>query len=166
MLLVVICLILFIIFIMIRQYRIDRFNGMEFLVCEVYFKHTWTQAETKAYLDFMDAPGGIHVGISNQDFRVLLGEWCEEEHAPGESFFGLTEPIPVIENVPYIVIRGAMVNNRCCSMSVDYANSVTYTEVFDCLQRFYDFLKSPHWRNSVLRSIENYGSLFGSEDDF
>lgn len=150
---------------MIRQYRIDRFNGIEWLVCEVYFKHTWNKEENDAFAAFLDASGGIHIGISKSEFSVLLDEWLSKEHAPQDSFYGLVEPIPVVESIPHLVIRGAIVNNKVASLNVDYMDSVTPQVVMDSVSIFYAFVRSPHWRNAIATQISNYGSLFGSEDD-
>lgn len=150
---------------MVRQWRIDRFNGIEWLVCELYFKHTWNKQENDAFAAFLDAPGDIHIGITKDEFRVLLDEWLLQEHGPQETFYGLVEPIPVVEYLPHLVVRGAIVNNRVASINVDYMDSVTSQVVIDSVTRFYDFVRSPHWRNSVSVQISSYGSLFGSEDD-
>lgn len=150
---------------MIRQYRIDRFNGIEWLVCEIYFKHTWNQTENEAFAAFLDAPGGIHVGISKGEFRVLLDDWLSQEHGSQDTFYGLVEPIPVVETIPHLVIRGAIVNNKVASLNVDYMDSVTSTVVMDSISYFYAFVRSPHWRNAIATQISNYGSLFGTEDD-
>lgn len=149
---------------MIRQYRIDRFNGIEFLVCEVYFKHTWTQSENEAFAAFMDKEGEYQLS-TRSDFRTLCNEWFEAEHSSGETFYGLSEPIPAIETIPQIVVRGAIIDNRVASLAADYVGGVTSLEVMDTLQKFFDFVKSPHWRNTVLSQISNYGSLFGSDND-
>lgn len=150
---------------MIKQFRIDRFNGVEFLVLEAYNRHTWTKSEVDAYLAFMDAPGGIHVGISQDDFACLLNEWLSEEHDPQESFYGMREPIPVVESIPSVVVRGAIVNNKVASIVADFMASVTPLEVMDLIGKFFEFVRSPHWRNTIKCSIQRYGSLFGPEDD-
>lgn len=151
---------------MVRQYRLDRFNGVEWLVCEIYFKHTWTQSENEAFLAFMDAPGSIHVGMTRDDFRHFLDVWCDEVHPDNESFYGLKQPIPVIETIPHLVLRGAIADrNRIASLAVDFLPSVSLVELKDAVEKFLDFTRSPHWRNTVLTQISNYGSLFGSEDD-
>lgn len=148
---------------MIRQWRIDRFNGIEWLVCEVYFKHTWNKQENDAYAAFLDLPA--NAGISKSEFRVLCDEWFQKDHEPHDSFFGLVEPIPVIECLPHLVIRGAIVNNRVASLNVDYMDSVTPQVVMDSVSNFYGFMRLPHWRSSVSSMVSKYGSLFGSEDD-
>lgn len=151
---------------MIRQYRIDRYNGIEFLVCEVYFKHTWTQSEVDAFaLYFEDTRKRFDLEPTRDSFRIDLDEWLDKDHPSGETFYGLSEPIPSIETIPHIVVRGAIVNNRVASLAADYVGSVTSLEVMDTLQKFFDFVKSPHWRNTVLSQISNYGSLFGSDND-
>lgn len=150
---------------MIKQYRIERYNGIEWLVCEVYFKHTWNKQENDAYAEFLEAPGDIHVGISRAEFRHLLDEWLEKDHLPQETFYGLAEPIPVIETIPHLVMRGAIVNNRIASLNVDYMDSVTPQVVMDSISVFYGFVRSPHWRSSISNMIDRYGSLFGTSDD-
>lgn len=149
---------------MIRQFRIDRFNGLEFLVCEVYFKHTWTQSESDAFQRFL-ADDSVSGYLTRDDFRILLDEWLDKEHSPGDSFFGLSEPIPVIETLPHLVLRGVVVSNRIASLQVDYLDSVTPLVVIDCVSKFYEFVRSPHWRNTIATNISNYGSLFGTEDN-
>lgn len=150
---------------MIRQYRIDRYNGLEFLVCEVYFKHTWTQSESDAYTRYVEEMGASYQAFTRSDFRTVCNEWFDEEHPSGETFYGLSEPIPAIETIPQIVVRGAIINNRVASLAADYVGGVTSLEVIDTIQKFFDFMKSPHWRNTVLSQISNYGSLFGSDND-
>lgn len=151
---------------MIRQYRLDRFNGVEWLVCEIYFKHTWTQSEVQAFMAYLDDPDRPILDCTRDEFRQQLGEWCDAEHLDSESFYGLTQPIPVIETVPHLVLRGAIVDcNRIGSLAVDFLPSVTVVEVKDAVDRFLDFTRSPHWRNTVLTQISNYGSLFGSDYD-
>lgn len=150
---------------MIRQYRIDRFNGLEWLVCEIYYKHTWNKEENEAFMAFLEAPGSTHIGISKGEFRVLLDEWLDKDHSPQDNFYGLTEPIPVIESIPHLVIRAAIVNNKVASLNVDYMESVTPQVVMDAISVFYAFVRSPHWRSTVLSNIDKYGSLFGSSED-
>lgn len=147
---------------MIKQFRIDRFNGIEFLVLECYERHTWTKSENDAFASYIEqvpSPG------SRSDFRVLLDEWLSQEHPDGEFFFGLKEPIPVIDSLPFIVVRGAVVNNRIASVAADFVGSVTPLQVMDAVGDLFDFVRSPHWRNTILHSISDYGSLFGSSDD-
>lgn len=148
---------------MIRQYRIDRFNGVEFLVCEVYNRHTWSKEEVEAYARFRDDAGNVH--NSQADFRAVLDDWLLLEHSPEETFYGLREPIPVVEYIPCIVVRGAIVNNRVASLAADFQPSVTPLEVMDIVGKFFEFVRSPHWRNTILHSISDYGTLFGSDND-
>ena len=149
---------------MIRQWRIDRFNGIEFLVCEVYFKHTWTQSEVDAFQRYL-ADGNVSGYQTREDFRVLLDEWLGKEHDKPDTFYGLSEPIPAIETVPHLVIRGAVISNRIASLQADYMDSVTPLVVMDCIGKFYEFVRSPHWRNTLATNISNYGSLFGTQDN-
>lgn len=150
---------------MIKQYRLERYNGIEWLVCEIFFKHTWNKQENDAYAEFLEAPGDINVGISRAEFCHLLDEWLEKDHLPQETFYGLSEPISVVETIPHLVMRGAIVDNRIASLNVDYMNSVTPQVVMDSISTFYGFVRSPHWRSSISNMIDRYGSLFGSSDD-
>lgn len=152
---------------MIKQFRIDRFQGVEFLVLEAYNRHTWTKTETDAYLHYLDGLEFLNLkeSCTRDDFRILLDEWLEKEHAEGETFSGLSEPIPVVESIPCVVVRGAIVNNKVASIAADFMASVTPLEVMDLVGKFFEFVRSPHWRNTINHSIQKYGSLFGSEDD-
>lgn len=148
--------------VMIKQFRLDRFNGVEFLVLELYSGHTWTKFEVDAFSRFMEEDPSH---ASRSDFRILLDEWLSSDHPDGESFYGLTEPIPVIEYLPCIVVRGAIVNNRIASIAADFLGSVTSLEVQDSIGKLFEFVRSPHWRNTILNSISDHGSLFGPIDD-
>lgn len=150
---------------MVKQFRIEHLQGVEILVCEFFAKHTWNQDETKAYLDFLASDEKYHRGMTHSDFRVLLDEWLDHEHPADETFFGLVEPIPIFEPSPHMVIRGAVVNGKIASVAADFAGSVTQNEVLDGLHSFFEFVRSPHWRNSIQVGIEKYGSLFGADID-
>lgn len=144
---------------MIKQYRIERFQGVEFLVLECYERHTWTQAETEAFQLALSQ----NVCVKQSEFRVLLDEWLASDHQQDESFFGLRDPIPAIDLVPHMVARCAVVNNRPASLHVDFLPTVTWLEVKDAVDSLGDFLRSPHWRNTIATSVSNYGSLFASD---
>lgn len=156
---------------MIRQFRLDRYNGVEVLVCEFYNRHTWTKEENEAYSRFLDdlrdLPSGktVEQVYSHSDFRNLLDEWLDKEHEFGSTFYGLTQPISVIESIPCIVVRGAVVSNRIVSVSSEFASSVTPLEVMDAIGKLFEFVRSSHWRNTILRSVSDYGTLFGSDND-
>ena len=142
---------------MVRQLRIDRFNGMEILVCEVYHKHLFTQTEYEMYEKYC-AENGF---VSQADFRALVDEALDQEGA--DSAFGLSYPIPVFDYTPALILRGAVVLSRIASLQVDYIDSVTHLEVLDEVKRFYDVVREPHWRSAVSRQIQRYGSLFESD---
>ena len=150
---------------MIRQFRIDRFNGVEFLVLEAYNRHTWTKLEMDAYRKFMDEKGSFYEGFTQSDFSAVLDDWLKEEHSPEESFYGLRWSIPVIESIPSVIVRGAIVDNKVASVAADFMSSVTPLEVMDNVGKFFEFVRSPHWRNTIKCSIVKYGSLFESEND-
>lgn len=153
---------------MVRQYRIERFNGVEFLVCETYVKHTMTQTESEAFIrwksdkDESDPAPMVHL---YSEFKEELDEWLRQEHDKSETFYGLREPIPTMEPFPSIVTRCAVVNNRPASLQVDFVQSVVAPEVLDEAQRLFEVFRSSYWRSMVSRQVERYGTLFSSEDD-
>lgn len=152
---------------MVRQYRIDRYNGLEVLVCECYRKHTWTQLEYDAFSAWKSdrektLPPMIHL---QSDFIIELNEWLDEAVENNQTFFGLVEPIPVYDPYPAIVLRSVVVDNRPASLQVDYLQSVLSPEILEEVKRFYGVFDSRHWRNMVAHQVENYGTLFTSSDD-
>lgn len=152
---------------MVRQYRIDRFNGLEVLVCEIYRKHTYTQREYEAFHAWKleqekIRPNEIYI---ESDFRSDFNEWLDSEHSEQDTFFGISEPIPTYDYQPHMVLRGVVVDNRIASLQVDYDGATLSPEVCDAVWKFYGVMDSPHWRNMVSHQIEKYGSLFASADD-
>lgn len=146
---------------MVRQYRIERIQGLEFLVCEVYDRYFWNQGQYEAWQAFhADGNEGNY-----DDFRVLLNEWCEQEHGDQDTFYGLRDPIPVISPLPCVVLRGLVVNQVLRSFQIEISEAVTSLLLEDEFHRFVRFTANPHWRNTVAHSIERYGSLFASADD-
>lgn len=146
---------------MVRQYRIDRFNGMEILVCEVYRKHLFTQAEQQAFFTYNEEHKGSEV--TNSEFRIIVNEALAEEDC--EEYAGLRWPIPVYDSTPEIILRGPVVENRIASLQVEYLPSVLPPVIVDEVQRFYQVLDSRHWRNTIDNQLQRYGSLFESVDD-
>lgn len=146
---------------MVRQYRIDRFNGMEILVCEVYSKHFFTQQEHEALVAYneehLDDP------VSNSDFRIIVNEALAQEGV--DSYLGLKWPIPVFDSTPCLILRGPVVDNRIVSLQVEYVQSVLPPVITDEVSRFYQVLDSRHWRSMIDHQLEAYGSLFASQDD-
>lgn len=146
---------------MVRQYRLERMQGLEVLVCEIFRLHTWTQAEYDAYQRWKDS--------------LLYQEDCEQidfkealEYALNngkDEFFGLADIIPLYDSFPAIVLRGIIVDNRIANLSADYNGSVLPIEVIEEIRAFYGLLDSKHWRNTVSCQIERYGSLFESNND-
>ena len=149
---------------MVRQYRIERVQGMEFLVCEVYDRYFWNQGQYEAFQEWVKTlPKGCKP--TYDDFRFELNEWCDKEHDEKDTFFGLRDPIPSISPLPCIVLRGLVVNQVLRSFQIDSSESVTSLELEDEFHRFVRFTSNPHWRNTVFHNIERYGQLFASEDD-
>lgn len=149
---------------MVRQYRIDRFNGLEFLVCEVYDRYFWSSLEYDAFNEWAKSlPEGCKA--SHSDFRVELNEWCDQEHSEHDTFYGLVEPIPSISPIPCMVLRGVIIDKRVRSLEVDFQESQTSLYVVEEVKSFMRFTDNPHWRNSVACQFEKYGTLFTSQDD-
>lgn len=160
---------------MIRQYRIDRFNGQEILVCEVFRRHTFTQLEQDALFKFRERERELRndpeFSASVYDFRCALSDFLEQTDNYDENgkllrtFFGLSEPVAVYDSLPAIIIRGVVYQNRIASLAVDYQQSVLSPEVVDEINRFYGVLDSRHWRDMVSKQLDGYGSLFEPSDD-
>lgn len=153
---------------MIRQYRIDRFNGVEMLVCECFRKHTWTQAENDAFFLWKEQeekrrPNEVYL---ESDFCADFDDFLSSLK-PGEDvkFFGLSERIPVFDTWPCIVLRGPIVDNRIAALQVDYVGSVLPVECIDEIRRFYGVMDSRHWRDTVSHQLESYGTLFSTDND-
>lgn len=149
---------------MVRQYRIERIQGMEFLVCEVFDRYFWNQGQYEAFQAWSKTlPEGCKASYS--DFRIELNEWCDQEHDENDTFFGLKEPIPAISPIPCIVMRGLIINQVLRSFQIETSESVTSLFLEDEFHRFVRFTSNPHWRNTVAHQLEQYGSLFTSQDD-
>lgn len=153
---------------MIRQYRIEHFNGLEMLVCEVFRKHTWTQSEYEAWQlwkrdEAKVRPNQVYL---QSDFRADLVEFLSNLK-PGEDskYYGLSEPIPVYDVFPHVVLRGVIVDNRIASLQVDYTGDMLPLEIQFEVKAFYEVMDSRHWRDTVAHQLEKYGTLFTSEDD-
>lgn len=153
---------------MIRQYRLERFNGVEMLVSEVFRKHTWTQVEYKAWQEWKQheeeaRPGQVYL---QSDFRADLNAFLASLK-PGEDsiYYGLSEPIPVYDVFPHVVLRGVVVDNRIASLQVDYSADMLPVEIQSEIRIFYQVMDSRHWRDTVSHQIEKYGTLFTSQDD-
>ena len=148
-----------------RHYRIDRFNGMDLLVCEVFQKHTWSQNENDAFFQWKEEqektrPDQLYLPA---DFKYELEEALKREDV--KEYFGLKEPIPVFNWLPSIILRGPVFDNRIMSLQVEYDGSVLPPVIFEEIRRFYDVVDSLHWRNMIAHQVEDYGTLFTSPDD-
>lgn len=153
---------------MIRQYRIERFQGMEVLVCECFRKHTWTQSENDAFIAWkhdeeLRRPNQVYL---REDFNRQLDDFLAgQTFSDSSSFYGLFEPIPVFDSYPCLILRGVVAGNKLASLQVDYVSSMLPPEILHEISEFYGVFDSRHWRNMVSIQVEKYGSLFGSEDD-
>lgn len=146
---------------MVRQYRIDRFNGMEILVCECYERHLFSQAEHNALVEYNEEH--LQDSVSNSDFRIIVNEALAQEGV--DSYLGLRYPIPVYDSTPCVILRGPVINNRIVSLQVEYLPSVGSATVCDEVWKFYQLMDSRHWRDTIAHQLEKYGLLFESQDD-
>lgn len=146
---------------MVRQYRIERFNGMEILVCECYERHLFSQAEHKALVEYNEEH--LLKPVSNSEFRIIVNEALAQHGV--ESYFGLKWPIPVYDSTPCVILRGPVVDNRIASLQVEYIPSVGAATVYDEVLKFYQLMDSRHWRDAIDHQLEKYGSLFEPQDD-
>lgn len=146
---------------MVRQYRIDRFNGMEILVCEVYDRHLFTQSEHEALVAYNEEH--LQDPVSNSDFRTIVNEALAQEGV--DSYLGLKWPIPVYDSTPCVILRGPVVDNRIVSLQAEYLPSLSHVVVCDEIWKFYQLMDSRHWRDTINHQLERYGSLFEPEDD-
>lgn len=146
---------------MVRQYRIDRFNGMEILVCEVYDRHLFTQSEHEALVVYNEEH--LQDPVSNSDFRTIVNEALAQDGV--DSFLGLKWPIPVYDSTPCVILRGPVVDNRIVSLQAEYISSTSHVVVCDEIWKFYQLMDSRHWRDTINHQLERYGSLFEPTDD-
>lgn len=146
---------------MIRQYRLERVQGMEILVCEVYRKHFLTQEEYEAFFRWKEQNPQLEPTVD--DFRIYVKEQLSQEGV--EDCLGLRYPIPVYDLLPALTLRGLIHDNRIASLQAEYVVSVLPTEVTSEVFKFYTVLDDIHWRDTIAHQIETYGSLFASEDD-
>lgn len=146
---------------MVRQYRIDRFNGMEILVCECYQRHLFTQAEHDALVKYNEEH--LKAPVSNSEFRIIVNEALAQEGV--DSYLGLKWPIPSFDSTPCVVLRGPVIDNHIASLQVEYLPSVGSGTVCDEVWKFYQFMDSRYWRNTIDHQLERYGSLFEPQDD-
>lgn len=150
-----------------RHYRIDRFNGMELLVCEVFTKHTWSQAENDAFFHWKEDKFPNRELSQELNLRYLfladLDDVLNDESR--KDFYGLTGPIPVYNFLASLILRGPVFDNRIMSLQVEYDGTVLPPVVCEEIRRFYEVLDSPHWRDMISHQVEQYGTLFGSKDD-
>lgn len=150
-----------------RHYRIDRFNGMELLVCEVFTKHTWSQAENVAFFNWKEERFPNREASQDLSLRALfladLDDVLNDESR--KDFYGLTGPIPAFNFLPSLIIRGPVIDNRIMSLQVEYDGTILPPVVCEEIRRFYEVVESPHWRDMISHQVEQYGTLFGAQDD-
>lgn len=149
-----------------RHYRIDRFNGMDLLVCEMFTKNTWSQVENDAFFEWKEewrACGSPEDVLTQSQFCSELEKTLSE--GPRKDFYGLKFPIPIFNYLPSLILRGPVIDNRIVSIQVEYDGTVLPPVVCEEIRRFFEVVESPHWRNMISHQVEQYGMLFTSDND-
>lgn len=149
----------------LRQYRIERANGLEFVVCEVYRPHTWTQTEYDAWQQWKGDHQADDPGFSQDDFKSALKQFLDSELPDlANTFYGLRDMIPLYELLPSVVVRGLILDNKVAELYVSFDRASLYPEVQDEINRFFAIFDK-HWRNMIACQRDSYGSLFDSDND-
>lgn len=132
---------------MLRQYRIERVQGIEFVVQETFRNYTWTKDEFDRFAKQVSAMDNV------QDVELARAQ------------FRIDNEIPVYEQFPCVVVRGAVADNRVVEFYAS-CDSVVNRPLFQSeIDRFFGVFDSKHWRNMIACQRDNYGSLFGSDND-
>lgn len=147
---------------MLRQYRIERANGMEFVVQETYRKHTFSKDEHSAWLSWRDSQPDNVDHVSQADFRSVV---LEQLTILGKTeFFGLKQVIPVYESFPCVVIRAGIYNNKPVEFYISSDPSEVSPVVISELTEFVGIFDG-HWRNMISCQRDRYGELFSTDND-
>ena len=163
---------------MLYTYRIDRFNGVEYVVQEHYRKRILTQDDVENFQKFKEHYSDL---ISADDYEMpkeLEDFFIKDVHDHGvydlnevsgveslKVLFREFNQIPISETFPCCVVRGAVIDNKVVELQCSYVNSVLPGEVEFDIHRFYGLFDSIHWRNTIsFQRDKLYGSLFESSD--
>ena len=160
---------------MLYTYRIERVNGVEFVIQEHYRKRLMSQQEIDDFQVFKDNYlEFVSADTYDWDSPDLEKFFCEEIHDHGvydlnevsgvealKTAFRAYKQIPVMELFPCCVVRGAVVNNKVVEIYSSYLDSVLPGEVESDIHRFYCLFDSIHWRNTIAyQRDKQYGNLF------
>lgn len=162
---------------MLYTYRIERFNGVEYVIQEHYRKRIPTQEDSdrfqlfkETYLEFLSGKletDDMLYGYFSE-YIAAHGIWNFDEVRDIEdakSVFREIYQIPVMETFPCCVVRGAVIDNKVVELQCSYVNSVLPGEVENDIHRFYGLFDSIHWRNTISYQRDKmYGCLFEPSD--
>ena len=163
---------------MLYTYRIERANGIEFVVQEHYRKRIFTQDDVENFQKFKDMYSALTTEDTYDIPKDVEDFFVKEIHDHGvfdlnevkgveslKSAFREFNQISVSETFPCCVVRGAVVDNKVVELYCSYVNSVLPGEAEADIHRFYNLFDSIHWRNTIAyQRDKQYGCLFGSED--
>lgn len=163
---------------MLYTYRIERVNGVEFVVQEHFRKRLMTQQEIEEFQVFKDKYLELVSADTYEMSSDLENFFIKDVHDHGvydlnevsgiealKTAFRDYKQIPVMELFPCCVVRGAVVNNKVVEIYSSYLDSVLPGEVENDIHRFYGLFDSIHWRNTIAyQRDKQYGNLFKSSD--
>lgn len=169
---------------MLYTYRIERANGVEFVIQEHFRKRIFTQDDVDGFQRFKEIYSNWISGLFDGDevaktrysteLTCFAGETAEHgvydlNDVSGveslKSLYRHFAQIPVMEAFPCCVVRGAVINNKVVEIQCSYLDSVLPGEVESDIHRFYGLFDSIHWRNTIAyQRDKHYGCLFKPED--
>lgn len=159
---------------MLYTYRIERFNGVEYVIQEHFRKRIFTQDDVDNFEMFKTS----YLSLISKDTYEMSSEledfFIKDIHDHGvydlnevsgveslKVLFREFNQIPVAETFPCCVVRGAIVDNSVVELQCSYLNSVLPGEVENDIHRFYSLFDSIHWRNTIAyQRDKQYGCLF------
>lgn len=163
---------------MLYTYRIERFNGVEYVIQEHYRKRIFTQDDVENFemfkISYLDLVSKDTYEMSSDLDEFFIkdirdhGVYDLNEVSGVEQLkvlFREFNQIPVSETFPCCVVRGAIIDNKVVELQCSYVNSVLPGEVESDIHRFYGLFDSIHWRNTISYQRDKmYGCLFESSD--
>lgn len=131
---------------MLRQYRIERANGQEYVIQETYRLYTWTKEQNDKFSQLVE---GLTSVQEIEDVRLKFRE---------------DEQIPIYSQIPCCIIRVYLFSGK----PVEWYLSLDPSEVpvfgISELNKFISIFDG-HWRNMIACQRDRYGELFGTTDD-
>lgn len=131
---------------MLRQYRIEKSNGMEFVLQESFRKYTWTKKEFDKFSKLVEHLSDV------KEIEAVRNKFREENE------------IPIYCQSPCVVIRAAVFNSKPVEFYISSDPSEVSPVVQSELNEFLNIFDG-HWRNMISCQRDRYGELFASSDD-